>query len=171
MTWCSLKITENYHVLVNQFQGNSRSKTLSCRKIKYIFRDVKWCFNASWGLKGLKTRWTYIIAVLLTCYNVTWSSINLAWTRQGRTGNSVLMSWSAQLGALNGNEEWHQMALWRRRRSLCLTTTLACNWDIDGDTSALIRKNTFYEKNSFWENGLWSFNLCHKTICHYFDFQ
>ena len=53
MTWCSLKITENYHVLVNQFQGNFRSKTLSCRKIKYIFRDVKWCLNASCGLKGL----------------------------------------------------------------------------------------------------------------------
>ena len=31
-----------------------RSKTLNCKKIKYVFRDVKWCFNASWGLKGLK---------------------------------------------------------------------------------------------------------------------
>ena len=29
------------------FQG------LSCREIKSVFRDVKWCFNASWGLKGL----------------------------------------------------------------------------------------------------------------------
>ena len=25
----------------------------SCRKIKCVFRDVKRCFNASWGLKGL----------------------------------------------------------------------------------------------------------------------
>ena len=54
MTWCGLKIKENYHLLINQFHGNFRSKTLSCRKIKYIFRDVKWCFNESWGLKVLK---------------------------------------------------------------------------------------------------------------------
>ena len=47
------KIKENYHVLVNQFHGNFNSKTLACRKIKSVFRDVKWCFNASWGLKGL----------------------------------------------------------------------------------------------------------------------
>ena len=51
--WCGLKIIENYHVLVNQFHGNFRSKTLSCGKIKSVFRDVKWCFNASWGLKVL----------------------------------------------------------------------------------------------------------------------
>ena len=25
----------------------------SCWKIRYVFRDVKWCFDASWGLKGL----------------------------------------------------------------------------------------------------------------------
>ena len=35
------KITENCHVLVNQFNGNFRSKTPSCRKIKYVSRDVK----------------------------------------------------------------------------------------------------------------------------------
>ena len=54
MTWCGLKIKDNYHVSVSQFHGNFRSKTLSCRKIKYVFRDVKWCFNALWSLKGLK---------------------------------------------------------------------------------------------------------------------
>ena len=32
------------------------SKTLCCRKIKSVFRDVKWCFNASSGLKGFKYR-------------------------------------------------------------------------------------------------------------------
>ena len=53
MIWRGLKITENYHVLVSQFHGNFCSKTLSNRKSKSIFRDVKWCFNASWGLKGL----------------------------------------------------------------------------------------------------------------------
>ena len=31
----SVKIKENCHVLVNQFQGNFQHKTLSCRKIKW----------------------------------------------------------------------------------------------------------------------------------------
>ena len=56
MTWCGLKIKENYHVLVNHFHWNFRSKTLSCRKIKSVFKDVKWCFNASWGLKGVNIK-------------------------------------------------------------------------------------------------------------------
>ena len=37
-------IKENYHVLVlivNQFQGNFHLKTLGCRKIRSVFRDVK----------------------------------------------------------------------------------------------------------------------------------
>ena len=46
------KIKENCHVLVNQFRGNFCSKTLSCRQINCVFRDVKWCSHASWGLKG-----------------------------------------------------------------------------------------------------------------------
>ena len=54
MIWCGLKIQENWHVLVNQLHGNFLSKTLSFRKINYVFMNVKWCFNASWGLKGLK---------------------------------------------------------------------------------------------------------------------
>ena len=41
MTLCGLKIKENYPILVSQFHGNFRSKTLSCRKIKYVLRDVK----------------------------------------------------------------------------------------------------------------------------------
>ena len=47
-----------YHVLVHQFYGNFGSKTLCCWKIKYVFRDVKWCFNASWGLTGLSGQTT-----------------------------------------------------------------------------------------------------------------
>ena len=35
---------ENCHVLVKQFHGNFRSKTLCCRTIRSVFRDVKWCF-------------------------------------------------------------------------------------------------------------------------------
>ena len=53
MIWCGLKIEENHQVLVNQFHGNVRSRTLGCRKIRFVFRDVNWCFNVSWGLKGL----------------------------------------------------------------------------------------------------------------------
>ena len=41
MTSCGLKIEENYYELVNQFYVNFRSKTPSCRKIKYVCRDVK----------------------------------------------------------------------------------------------------------------------------------
>ena len=56
--WCGLKIKKNYHVLVNQFHRNFHAKTLGCRTIKSVFSDVKWCFNASWGLRGLKlTTW------------------------------------------------------------------------------------------------------------------
>ena len=51
---CGKIIKENHHVLLNQFHGNFRSKTLGCRRIKFVFRDVKWCFSASWGVKGLK---------------------------------------------------------------------------------------------------------------------
>ena len=54
MNSCGLEIEENHYVLVNQFHGNFRSKTPSCRKIKYVFRDVIRCFNASGGLKGLR---------------------------------------------------------------------------------------------------------------------
>ena len=32
---------KNCHVLVNQFHGNFRSKTLIFRKMKSVFRDVK----------------------------------------------------------------------------------------------------------------------------------
>ena len=32
---------KNLHVLVNQFHGNFTSKTLNCKKIKSVFRDVK----------------------------------------------------------------------------------------------------------------------------------
>ena len=35
------------------FYGDFRPKLLGCRKIKSVFMDVRWCFNASWGLKGL----------------------------------------------------------------------------------------------------------------------
>ena len=56
MTCSGLKIKENHHVLANQIHGNFHSKTLGCRKFKSDFRDVRWCFNASWGLKGLRVK-------------------------------------------------------------------------------------------------------------------
>ena len=53
MICCGLNIEENYHVSVNQFTGFVRIKTPSCRKIRCVFRDVKWCFIASGkGLQG-----------------------------------------------------------------------------------------------------------------------
>ena len=65
MIWWGLNIKENSHVLVNQFHENFRFKTLGCRKIKSVFRDVKWCFNSSWGLKGLKARRSLCVKVRL----------------------------------------------------------------------------------------------------------
>ena len=57
---------ENCHVLVNQFHGNFRSKTPICLKIMWVFRDVKWCNNASWGLKGLI--WFKSVIHCLSCH-------------------------------------------------------------------------------------------------------
>ena len=53
MIWSRWEIKENCHVLVKQFQGNFHNKTPSCRENRSVYSDVKWCFNASWGLKGL----------------------------------------------------------------------------------------------------------------------
>ena len=39
LMWFEIK--ENCHVLVNQFHGNFCSKTLGCRKIKSVYRDVR----------------------------------------------------------------------------------------------------------------------------------
>ena len=45
-------IKENWHVLLKQFHGNFPSKSLSCGKINFFSgMYVKWCFNASLGLK------------------------------------------------------------------------------------------------------------------------
>ena len=49
-------VTENCNVLVNKFHGNFRSKTPSYRKIKSVSRDVKWCFNAWWGVNPLTAK-------------------------------------------------------------------------------------------------------------------
>ena len=46
------------------------SKPLGCKKIQSVFMDVKWCFNASWGLKGL-------ISVLPEPYTVSTCFISI----------------------------------------------------------------------------------------------
>ena len=97
-TWCGLKIKENYHVLVNQFHGNVRSKTLGCKKIKCVFRDVKWWFNASWGFKGLKQQRLSIWCLVADCASVLFkccatiiqNRINIALARR-QWPNVVLM--------------------------------------------------------------------------------
>ena len=71
MIWCGLKIIENCHVLVNQFHGNIHSKILVVGKLKSVFRDVKWCFNASWGLKG----WKDFIATFYMLWVIQWISL------------------------------------------------------------------------------------------------
>ena len=49
------KINEkNILLFLKQFRENFRSKTTRFREIKSFFRDAKWCFDASWGFKGLK---------------------------------------------------------------------------------------------------------------------
>ena len=53
MIWSGWKIKENCTVLVSHFRGNFHCKALSCRKIRSVSREMIWCFNASWGLKGL----------------------------------------------------------------------------------------------------------------------
>ena len=68
MICCGSKIKENCHVLVNQFHENIHSKSPSYRKIKSVFRDLKWSFNASWGLKVL--RHTDVLSGLLVMH--TW---------------------------------------------------------------------------------------------------
>ena len=60
--WRWFDVGDNCHVLVNQFHENFRSKTLGCKKIRSVFRDIKWCFNALWGLKVLNS---YVRADLL----------------------------------------------------------------------------------------------------------
>ena len=50
------KVKKNCHVLVNQFHSNIHYKTLSCRKINFVFGDVIWCFNGSWGLNPLTAK-------------------------------------------------------------------------------------------------------------------
>ena len=41
MILCGLKIKENWDVLIYQFHRNNGSKTLGCRKITTVVRDVK----------------------------------------------------------------------------------------------------------------------------------
>ena len=85
MIWCGWKSKENWHVLVNQFHGNIHSKTLGCRKIKSVLRDVKWCFNASWGLKGLKQVSRFVLLVS-TIHLVTASVFRMLSTLRMRMG-------------------------------------------------------------------------------------
>ena len=65
MIWSGWQIKENNHLLVNHFHRNFHSKTPSCRKIESVFRDVKWCYNASWGLNGLKDEKTILVSTVV----------------------------------------------------------------------------------------------------------
>ena len=65
-----LKMKINFHVLVTQFHVNFHYKTLGCRKMKSVYRDVKWYFNAPWGLKGLISRLTRCYWEWNECLNI-----------------------------------------------------------------------------------------------------
>ena len=63
------KIKKNCHVFLKQFHLNFSSKSLTLQKINsFFFSDVKWCFNASWGFKGLKDntfiKWEWHVIVV-----------------------------------------------------------------------------------------------------------
>ena len=80
MIWCGLKIKENYHLLENQFHWNFHSKSLCCRKIKSVFRDVKLCFNASWGLKALSQIGHYTLESLrLSSFPISIRKVTVGW--------------------------------------------------------------------------------------------
>ena len=51
MTWSGWKMEGNCYVLVKQFHENLFLKPLKCREIKSVFRDLKWCFDASRALR------------------------------------------------------------------------------------------------------------------------
>ena len=55
--WKWLKVGDkckNILLFLKQFHENCCSKTTRLQEIKPFFRYAKWCFNASWGSKGLK---------------------------------------------------------------------------------------------------------------------
>ena len=45
---------KNILLFLKRLRENFRPKTTGFQEIKSFFRDLKWCFNASWGFKGLK---------------------------------------------------------------------------------------------------------------------
>ena len=83
MIWKGWKINENCHVLVNQFPGNFLSKTHNCRQIKSVLRDIKWCCNASWGIKDLSiyaSRRAFCIKVYMVYYIETRTLSAVIWS-------------------------------------------------------------------------------------------
>ena len=73
-------------------------KPIGCRKINSFFRNVKWCFNASWGLKGSThnnetfiERWTSVCTCMswyIHCSNVRlWWSLRLRKVKSQQTQN------------------------------------------------------------------------------------
>ena len=50
-------------LFLKQFHENVCSKTTRFQEIKSVFRDVKWCFNASWGLNPFNPEFTIVISI------------------------------------------------------------------------------------------------------------
>ena len=161
MTWCGLKIKENYHVLVNQFHWNFRSKTLSCGKIKSVFRDVKWCFNASWGLKGLTdVLFSVIIYHIYILYYDNPYHLYLLWLN-----SEALYKHGAGAGGtrnISGNSPYHEKleselaSLHQQQAALVFTSCFVAN---DSTLFTLARMLP----------GKWEFIICHTKIHFVFD--
>ena len=64
MTWSWWKM-KNILLILKQFLENLRSKTTSFQEIKSFFRDAKWCFNASWGFKGLIYKTIHVLCIII----------------------------------------------------------------------------------------------------------
>ena len=91
MIWSGWKSKEivMYWYLVNQFHGHFRSKTLGFRKINSVFRDVKWCFNASWGLKGLSVKHTSAISRATSHATLRWFFKHTIWSLVQHTSSTT----------------------------------------------------------------------------------
>ena len=74
--WRWLEVGETLPCIGKPVSWNFQYKTSSCRKIKSVFRDVKWCFNASWGIKGLTH--------MCVCDHYVVENVQFGWNSQTR---------------------------------------------------------------------------------------
>ena len=150
MTWSGWQIIENYHVLLKQFHGNFPSKTLSCRRIIYVFRDIKWWFDASWGFKGLNII-QHITGVISSSYLLTkWQCVQYMWSRiLYLDQSSLFFIWPAFVGKRNhfvfGVAWWHSQQVWRKWSQTPYTpvnTITQCWYNVEAASQTMAQQCT-----------------------------